>query len=164
MNGATILDGDANCASGGLLKVAKYNLILTSNNEQGIIPVWNGTDGYIFTRVTFQQMAKPAGTDAAQYIFLPTFSNAEAAALMADGSTDNELNIQVCMTWNNGQSQQFYTYSDDLVKQVFDGTGKWVFDLKVTGIAGITDMVVSPVVTTYTHAQANATGIVLATD
>lgn len=146
MNGAKV-------TGNGLLKIAKGNLVLDQDNG-GVIPVWNGTDGYVFTGVTFQQMTKTADNGAAQYIFLPTFTNADAAALMADGGLGNELKIQVCMTWDNGQSQQFYTYSDELVKKVFDGTGKWVFDLKVTGIAGIDDMVVQAVVVTNSGALA----------
>ena len=161
MNGATILDGGAACTGGGLLKVAEMNLGFIRENGQSIIPVWNGVDGYVFTKVTFQQMARTAGAGAAQYIFLPTFSNKTAAALMADGGNDNGLNFKVSLTWNNGQCQQFYTYSDDFVKQVFDGTGRWVFSLTVTGISSITDMVANAVVVTDSGTQAITTGTAL---
>lgn len=157
MKGATIQDGAA-CAGGGLLKIQKDNLAFAQGTDNGIIPVWNGVDGYVFTKVTFQQMAKTAGAGAAQYIFLPRMSNADAAALLSDGGLDNDLKIKVCLTWNDGYSQQFYTYSDALVQQVFDGTGKWVFSLKITGIAGITDMVASPIAVTNSGAQITTTG------
>lgn len=159
VNGATVLDGGASCTGGGLLKIAKENLLFGKNNGQGIIPVWNGADGYIFTKVIFQQMARPAGTGAAQYIFLPAFSNKEAAELMADGGADNDVTIKVCMTWADGQSKQFYTYSDDFVAQVFDGTDRYAFDLQVTGIAGIADMTASPVVATDCGVQATTAGV-----
>ena len=160
-NGAAITDGGNNCTGGGLLKVPEENLGFMRENGQGVIPVWNGVDGYVFTKVSYQQLAMAAGSGAAQYIFLPTFSNAEASALMADGGVDNGVQIKVSLNWGNGQSQQFYTYSDDLVQKVFDGTGRWVFSLTVTGISGITDMTASAVVVTDCGAQSAATGTTL---
>ncbi len=156
MNGAAVQDCGTACTGGGLVKIKKENLALAPNNGNGVIAVWNGVDGYIFTRVTFQQMARPVGAGAAQYIFLPGMSNPAAAALLADGGLDNDLKIQVSLTWNDGQSQQFYTYDDALVQKVFDGTGRWVFDLKITGIGNIEDMVANPVVVTGSGAQATA--------
>jgi hypothetical protein len=95
MKGATVTDGGADCIGGGLLKIGKGNLALAEDNGNGIIPVWNGTDGYVFTKVTFLQMAKVAGLGVGQYIFLPRCSNAEAAAFLADGGLDNGLKIKV---------------------------------------------------------------------
>lgn len=152
MDGAVVTDGDA-CSGGGVLKIAKDNLALSKDNG-GVVPVWNGVDGYVFTKVTYQQMAKTAGEGAVQYIFLPTLSNADAAALMADGGVDNGLKIKVGLEWSNGQCQQFYTYSDDLVKQVFESGGKLVFSLTVTGIAGIEDMTANAIVVTDSGTQA----------
>lgn len=157
MNGAVVTDGGAACVGGGLLKVPQGNLALAKDNG-GVVAVWNGADGYIFTKVTFQQMVSNASAGKAKYIFLPAFSNAEATALFADGALDNELSIKVCLSWNNGYSQQFYTYSDDLVMRVYDGTGRYAFDLTITGIAGITDMVASPVAVTNSGAQATTAG------
>lgn len=162
MNGATITDGGANCVGGGLLQIGKDNLIFARNNGQNIIPVWNGTEGYVFTKVIFQQLARPA-EGAAQYIFLPNFSNAQVSALLADGSSDNGIRIQVCLAWNQGQSLQYYTYSDDLVEKVYDGTGQWVFNLKVTGIAALADITASPVVITDSGALATTDNISLVT-
>ena len=159
MNGAMVLDGGAKCTGGGLLKIEKDNLVLAENNGDCVIPVWNGTDGYIFTRVTFQQIAKPVGSGAAQYIFLPSMSNPEAAALLADGGLDNGVQIKVSLIWNNGQSQQLYTYEDNLVEQVFASGGRLVFSLTVTGIADITNMVANPVVITDCGAQATIAGL-----
>lgn len=150
MNGAVVL-GD------GLLKIARDNLVLAEDNSN-VIPVWNGMDGYIFTKVTCQQMAQTTGEGTAQYIFLPSFSNAEAAALLADGGADNGLKLKVNLTWNNGLSQQFYTYDDAFVAQVFESAGGLAFSLTVTGIAGIADMTASAVITTDSAAQAAATG------
>ena len=161
MDGAIVCDGGAACVGGGLLSVAPGSLVLGKENGDGIIPVWNGVDGYIFTRVTFQQTTAGATAGNAKYIFLPSFSNADAAALLADGGLDNELSIKVCLTWNDGYSQQFYTYSDDLVKLVYDGTGSLAFDLTVTGVSGITDLIASPVAVTASGAQATTFGTAL---
>ncbi len=163
MNGATISDGGIECTGGGLLKIAREHLIFARNNGENIIPVWNGTDGYIFTKVVFQQLARSGSEGAAQYIFLPNFSNAQAAALLADGGQDNGIAIKVCLSWAEGQSQQFYTYSEELVQQVFQSEGRLAFDLTVTGIADITDMTASAVVVGDCDAQATAPGISLVT-
>lgn len=152
MNGATIIDGE-DCTGGGLLKIAKGNMVLAENNSN-VIPVWNGVDGYIFTKVTFQQLAKTAGDGAAQYIFLPALSNSAAAELIADGGLDNGIQLKVCLNWNNGQCQQFYTYGDDLVAQVFSSGGKLVFSLTITGISGIEDMTANAIVVTDSGTQA----------
>ena len=161
MKNSVILDGGNACTGGGLLQVAQDNFIYARDTQQQIIPVWNGVDGYLFTKVTFQQMARTAGNGAAQYIFLPTLSNKAASALLADGGLDNALNFKVSLTWSDGQCQQFYTYSDEFVKQVFDGTGRWVFSLTVTGISSIDDMVASAVVVTDSGAQATVNGTAL---
>ena len=161
LDGATILDGGEACVGGGSLKIEEKKLIYARDNGNGIIPVWNGVDGYIFTKVSYQQMARSAGAGAAQYIFLPNFSNPEAAALLADGGADNGLKVKVSLTWSEGQCQQFYTYGDDLVEQVFASSGRLVFSLTVTGIASITDMTASAVVVTDCGAQSAATGTTL---
>ena len=150
MNGAKIT-GD------GILKIAKENLALDRNNG-GVIPVWNGVDGYVFTKVSYQQMTKTAGDGTAQYIFLPTFSNTAAASLLADGGADNAVHIKVGLTWNDGQCQQFYTYSEELVSQVLASGGKLVFSLTITGIAGISDMTASAMIVTDSGAQATNIG------
>lgn len=161
MNGAIVCDGGAACTGGGLLSVPQGNLALAKENGDGIVAVWNGVDGYIFTKVTFQQTTASAAAGKARYIFLPSFSNEDATALFADGALDNELSVKVCLSWNDGYSQQFYTYSDDLVERVYDGTGSLAFDLTVTGMAGIADMVASPVVVTASGAQATTFGTAL---
>ena len=158
MEGALVTDGD--CVGGGLLKIAKEKLALDKDNGN-VIAVWNGVDGYVLTKVIFQQLGRYVDTGVAQYIFLPNFSNAEAVAFLADGGTDNGLEIQVHLTWNAGHSQQFYTYSDDLIKQVFDGTGRWAFNLTVRGIANITDMVANSVIVTDSGAKGTGDSVKL---
>ena len=155
MNGAVILDGGEACIGGGSLKIAKGNLALSKDNGN-VVALWNGVDGYIFTKVTYQQLANPLGNGAAQYIFLPAFSNAEANALMADGGADNGFSMKVSLVWNKGQSQQFYTYDEAFVAQVFASSGRLAFSLTVTGIADIRDMKASAVAVTDSGAQASA--------
>lgn len=156
-NGGLIFDGGAACTGGGLLKVAKGNLTFAKNNGD-VIPLWNGVDGYVFTKVSFQEMARAAGQAAAQYIFLPNMSNPEATALLTDGGADNGFKMKVSLVWSNGQTQQLYTYEDGFVEQVFASGGRLVFSLTITGIAGITDMAASAVIVTDSGAQAAASG------
>ena len=160
MKGAVIRDGGAACTGGGLLKISQSALVYAPSEGLQIIPVWNGVDGYIFTKVTIQQLTQPTADEStARYMFLPSFSNREAAALLSDGGIDNGLKFQVCMTWNGGKSQLFYTYEDSLVSMVYDGTGRLAFDLSITGIAGITDIVLNAQVATDTGAIAASAGI-----
>lgn len=160
MKGAVIQDGGAACTGGGLLKISQSALVYAPSEGLQIIPVWNGRDGYIFTKVTIQQLTQPTADEStARYMFLPSFSNREAAALLSDGGIDNGLKFQVCMTWNGGKSQLFYTYEDSLVSMVYDGTGRLAFDLSITGIAGITDIVLNAQVATDTGAIAASAGI-----
>ena len=156
MKGATVCDSGS-----GLLKIAKDSLALDRNNSSGVIALWNGEDGYIFTYVSFQQLTQGAGEGAAQYIFLPSFSNAQAAALLADGGADNGVQIKVGLTWADGQCQQFYTYEDAFVEQVFASNGGLAFSLTVTGISGISDMVANPIVVTSSGAEATTFGTAL---
>ena len=81
-----------------------------------------------------------------------------AGDLLVDGGVDNALKVKVCLTWNNGQCQQFYTYSNDLVAQVFASGGKLVFSLTVTGIADIEDMAASARIVTDSVAQVSSEG------
>lgn len=158
MNGAVILDGGENCTGGGSLKVAKGSLALSKDNGN-VVAIWNGADGYIFTKVTYQQMTIPMGNGKAQYIFLPAFSNAEAKALLTDGGADNEFAIKVSLVWNKGQSQQLYTYEDAFMQQVFTSNGALAFSLTVSGIADIRGMTVSAVAVTDSGAQAAAEAV-----
>ena len=160
LNGAVILDGGEDCTGGGLLKTGRYTLVYAPGESQQIIPVWNGVNGYIFTKVTFQQLTQNTGTaDTAKYMFLPSFSNREAVALLANGGTDNGLKFKVCMTWNDEKSQMFYTYEDSLVAMVYDGTGSLAFSLTITGIADITDAVVTAEIVADCGAVASGEGL-----
>ena len=160
LNGAVITDGGENCIGGGLVKTGRYTLVYAPGNDQPIIPVWNGVNGYIFTKVTVLELTQPTGVEGtASYMFLPRFSNSEAAALLSDGGLNNGLKFKVCMTWADGKSQMFYTYSDDLVAQVYDGTGRLAFSLTITGIADIADAVVTAEIVTDSGATASSKGL-----
>lgn len=161
LKNAVIIDGGEDCTGGGCLKIDKDNLVYAFGEEKQIISVWNGTDGYIFTKVTFQQISNDRGGGTVQYIFLPSFTNTEVTALLANGGLDNGLKIKVKLTWNNGTSQQFYTFDEELLKLVYDGSGNRAFQLTVTGIAGIPDIAASPVVAADTGAQATKDGLTL---
>ena len=70
-------------------------------------------------------------------------------ALLADGGADNGVAITVQLSWNNGACKQTYTFSEDMVKQVYssfrNGVAGKVFQLTISGIAGISDMKISAV-------------------
>lgn len=160
LNGAVITDGGADCTGGGLLKTGRETLVYAPGEGQQIVPLWNGESGYIFTKVTILELTQDTGVDGtARYMFLPRFSNSEAAALLTDGGLNNGLKFRVCMTWANGKSQMYYTYDDSLVSMVYDGTGRLAFSLTITGIADITDAVVTAEVVTDSGAIASSQGL-----
>lgn len=66
--------------------------------------------------------------------------------------------MKVLLSWNGGASQQYYTFPDELVAQVYasanaNGVCSQVFRLTVTGIAGITDMTVCALVESGTGGE-----------
>lgn len=138
----------------GKVIVAQDKLAVIADSDT--LPVWNGAQGYYtFASVTYQQMLQVAQDGSyAKYIFIPNF-DLRSLALLADGSADNDICVKVLLSWNGGASQQFYTFSDALVAQVYssanaNGVCSQVFQLTITGIAGIEDMTVCALVESAT--------------
>ena len=131
----------------GKVIVQKENLAVVSD-DNGQLPLWDPEDHcYILANVSYQQMLNLAEDKSyAQYIFVPNFSG-KALELLKNGSQDNGVSVKVYLSWNQGASQQIYTFSQELVDLVYgsanaSGTLGKVFQLTVTGIADIRDMTV----------------------
>ena len=102
VNGANIVDNSA--ANTGLLVVNSDNVIISSTNAQ--LPVWNGT-GYIFTDVDFSRArVKDVTEDSFFFAFQPAF-NAAAKALIQDGGENNDISIEVRVSWNTDQGREY---------------------------------------------------------
>lgn len=124
--------------------------IIGDNN--GLLPVWDPAEGhYTFASASYQQMIRVAeDLSYAQYIFIPNF-DLDALELLRNGSADNDISVKVLLSWNDGASQQTYTFSDEMIAQVYgsanaNGVCAQVFMLTISGIAGISDMTVQAVV------------------
>ena len=142
----------------GKVIVKKENFAVVGS-DNGQLPLWNPEDNcYIFADVNYQHMLNLAEDKSyAQYIFIPNFSG-KALELLKDGSQDNGVSVKVFLSWKDGTSQQFYTFSDEMVAQVYgsanaNGTLGKVFQLTVTGIAGIEDMNVCALVVSDTGTE-----------
>ena len=138
-------------AGNGKIATSQDMLEIVGDNN-GLLPVWNPATGcYTFASANYQQMMRVAADASyAQYIFIPNF-DLNTLALLRDGGTDNGVSVKVLLSWNNGASQQTYTFSDEMVAQVYgsanaNGVCAQVFMLTVSGIAGISDMTVQAVV------------------
>ena len=145
----------------GKVIVKKENFAVV-DSDNGQLPLWNPEDNcYIFADVNYQHMLNLAEDKSyAQYIFIPNFSG-EALELLKDGSMDNGVSVKVCLSWNKGASQQIYTFSQEMVDQVYgsanaNGTLGKVFQLTVTGIEDIRDMTVWAKVETATGGEVSS--------
>ena len=132
--------------------VVEQNLMKVIGDNDGNLPVWNAAEAcYTLTTVRYQQMIQVAeDLSSAKYIFVPNLDK-ETIALLADGGKDNGISVKVLLSWNNGSSQQIFTFSEELVATVYgsanaSGTLGKVFQLTVTGFAGIEDMTACAVV------------------
>ena len=141
-----------NMKSSSKLAVPQDMLKIIGNNGGTLMPVWDNVNNcYIFAAAQYQQIMNVAeDLSYANYIFIPNFSG-DALALLGDGSADNGISVKVLLSWNNGASQQIYTFSDELVAQVYgsadeNGVCAKVFQLTITGFAGIEDMTACAVV------------------
>ena len=135
--------------STGKIVIPQDMLTIVGDNN-GVLPVWDPNENcFVLAKATYQQMMRPAADNSyAQYIFIPNFDS-KTVALLADGGADNGVAITVQLSWNNGACKQTYTFSEDMVKQVYssfrNGVAGKVFQLTISGIAGISDMKISAV-------------------
>lgn len=137
--GSTIIDS----AGGGLLKVSKKRVMLQKDN--GYLPIWNGTDGYMLRACTKLNSKIESQTETSlTYKFLPTLG-ADAYALLAEGADASGVKLKVEVSWDKGDGtigSTIFTYTDALIKEFYDTydseTGKFgsAFTLGLSGIAG----------------------------
>ena len=147
----TVIVADGTITGTGKLLVPRDKLGVIGDNG-GKLPVWNPEiGGYTFAAASYQQLLKVAGDSAyAEYIFVPNF-DLHTLSLLKDGGADNGISVKVLLSWNGGASRQIYTFSEEMVAQVYSsanasGVCAQVFQLTVTGFAGIEDMTVWAVV------------------
>lgn len=132
--------------------VVDQDMLCIMGGNNGKLPVWNPEGNcYTFASTSYQQLVNVAADrDSAQYIFIPNFDLA-TLNLLRNGSADNGISVKVLLSWNGGACQQTYTFTDELIAQVYSsanaqGVCAKVFMLTVTGVAGIEDMTVCAIV------------------
>ncbi len=137
--GSTIIDS----TGGGLLKVSKDRVMLQKDN--GYLPIWNGTDGYMLRACTKLNSKITDQTETGlTYKFLPTLG-ADAYALLSEGFATSGVKMKVEISWDKEDGtigSTTFTYTDDLLAQFYDdyseetGEFKSAFTLALSGIAG----------------------------
>ncbi len=134
---AIIAEGEIRDSIGGGKLVADSVVL---KGQDGYIPVNNGS-GYVFYAADLTQTQ----LDGDVYTFLPAFDTDLEAAL-ADGATALGLKIAVRVSYTTASGLNSYTdfvYSDDLVKQVYDGTGANAFSLTISNASSYTNIAYS---------------------
>ncbi len=148
----------------GLLKIAKDNVVLDESNAQ--LPVWNAVDGYVFAAVRFASSLVATETGA-RFSFNHDIELHALEFLKTAGATDNNLSVIVRMSWTVtnalGEADvvtQDFAYSDTLVSIVAQSnTGASstdygeMYTLDITGIDGITDLKVAPMIISGTGVE-----------
>ena len=129
---------------GGVLRVARNNLVLDPNNAQ--MPLWNGTDGYIFSTIAFSDNAAPVGltlnaeTGVATLKFVPWFDYVDENYVITDvANTGVEAMVRV--TYEvlnddgsvNGTVNQDYVFSDAQLQRVVQAAGSRALSMNVSG-------------------------------
>ena len=122
----------------GVLKIGKGYLLLQRDNAA--MPIWNGADGYVFTRHTkFQEMVN-VGEGTMKYTFLPHL-NPELHELLAAGTAVSGVEMKVEVSWyRNGNERvyQTFSYSDALLNTVLNSyeNGRYgrVFTISLRGV------------------------------
>lgn len=148
---AVVVNGQiCNSAAAASKIVIPQDMLTVVGDNNGILPVWDPAENcYVLAKATYQQMLRVAADYSyAQYIFIPNF-DAATVNLLKDGGADNGVAITVQLSWNAGACKQTYTFPEDMVKKVYssfrNGIAGQVFQLTVSGIAGISDMKISAV-------------------
>ena len=131
----------------GLLAIPKDSLVLTDASYP-MFPIWNedGT-GFVFVAIEDQMIVNKGNSDTSyEIVFRPLFEdNAISEELFADGAKNNSVTIRVVLavSKNGAYSHDLtYTYSDEIVSQVYDGND-FAFLLTVNGVTADYSVVAS---------------------
>lgn len=148
----------------GLLKVAKGNIMVQSNNKQ--MAVYTG-NGYIFTAVNVNQiMFDSSYTEGVFKVkFKPGFGNNGGASIAKtyfgdNGSKDNGIEIGLLLTWelaDGTQVTQTFDYAAEMIMDAYNNNR--VFTLAVTGIGSISELDIQLVVKSDVGAIASSAAL-----
>ena len=160
--GANIIDSYSNGKgqAGGVLKVARDSLVLNPSNEQ--LPIWNGTDGFVFSHLWFMDNNAKNGTgltldtdtDTAKLRFYTLFDYVDEELVFSNASAKG-VNVIVRLSWTvlnadgsvNGVAKQDFVYSDEQVATVAKAAGKAVFTLNLNQYSTLKDLTITTMVT-----------------
>lgn len=156
-NGGSVIDSSASDNDpDGFLNLPKGNLVLAENN--GMFPVYNGTDGYVFSDVLYgKSNATIENGIRVNFLYAPVLDVVE---LLKDGADDNEVQLVVRLTWSTdtGTSYQNFVYAEDDISTFYTsntgsqgGYGSMLY-LDITGIANMKGLTVTPIVISSSNA------------
>ncbi|MBR4061288.1 MAG: carbohydrate binding domain-containing protein [Lachnospiraceae bacterium] len=138
-----IIDGSE--SKTGVLKVT--NFIPAADNGQ--MPVYNDTDGYMFATMVEQvERISKVGDDTFKLIFKPYFGTTAMNKLLEKGGKTAQVSICIRLEWTdeegNTQSKEL-EYADEMVKEVYAGKNK-AFYIEASGATQFDNLTITPLV------------------
>ena len=150
-------------AGGGKLIAQLDNVVLDEAN--GMVPVY-AADGYIFTKAGFS--IRQDNTHTGDGIRINTVAyplNMDVVDLLKDGTTDNNLQVVIVLSWTTGQGtgSQRFVFTDEVVASVYSSNnGTWadydkMFSMVITGIGSVENLKASIMLVSGTNAEYSST-------
>ncbi|MBR4058911.1 MAG: hypothetical protein IKK03_03620 [Lachnospiraceae bacterium] len=134
----------------GVLKVDSTKCTFATTNKQ--MPVYNGTDGYVFADITKQEkhsIAEEGDSAIFNLIFRPFFGLETSIqnALLVDGNgIDDQFSVIIRLTWKDGT--QDLIFKDEMVQAVY-GSDK-AFYINASGVTSFEGLTITPMVVSDT--------------
>ena len=135
----------------GLLKVAEDQFIFSTETNNPQMPVYNGTDGYVFADIVMQtQRNSVKGADIFELVFRPSLGTGKVVnnTLLANGGNAAKVSIGIRLEWTdaegkNPQSKELW-YADDMVAEVYKNTK--AFYITASGVNSFSNLKITPLV------------------
>lgn len=140
LTGSHVIDSFINTSgnAGGVLKVARNNLVLNLNNKQ--LPIWNGVDGYVFSDVIYSNDNSNLGVkldeanDTVKLTYIPWFDYMDENYIMDDVASTG-VKTMVRMNWTQmntdgsvrGMICQEYVFTNEDLKKIVTAQGNGAF-------------------------------------
>ena len=142
MNTAHIID----TVGTGSLITGEKNVVLHESNA--MFPVYTGS-AYVFTKAGFAVRQDKSYTGDGMKIQAMAYPvNMKVVDLLKNGGTDNNVQVVIKLSWTtaDGTGSQDFTFTDEVVKQVYSSNrGSWssyskMFSMVITGFENIDNL------------------------
>ncbi|MBR2037863.1 MAG: hypothetical protein IKA09_09090 [Lachnospiraceae bacterium] len=144
----------------GLLKVDSQKCTFSSDNAQ--VPIYNtAKEGFVFATVESQEYrVSEVYADTFEFVFLPYFGK-QINGLLAAGSDAAMVDIGIRVQWTDAEGntqKKDLTYTDEVVKTVYDSKSTSVFTIKAEGVSNFKHLTITPIVKSRLGGNAESCG------